>query len=278
MYEFINLTSFCGLIIGAVVLRKPQYRALWVFVLVPVLILLTVSGKWLYANAAPVMPALEILLAADPRLGGQPRVRGVPGLRGGQHPVPAQALEVRRTVSRRSLARAWCPRLPDAQTLDRIATAPPFFHRVPGVRFRRDLRCDLGRGGVGPLLGLGPQGDGVLHHLGDLRDLPTPRSTAGWRIKKAAWINDRRLRGDGLQPVLHQPGDRRPALLQPASLIFRRKSGSSSGPMTRVVEPMGLPRDGPQAGLVSTAIMTMSEQVKLLEPPGTMSRVGDSAP
>ena len=59
MYEFINLTCFCGLVAGAVVLRRPQYRALWVFVLVPVLILLTVSGRWLYTNAAPVMPALQ---------------------------------------------------------------------------------------------------------------------------------------------------------------------------------------------------------------------------
>ena len=47
MYEFINLTCFSGLIAAAVMLRRPQYRALWVFVLVPVLILLTVSGRWL---------------------------------------------------------------------------------------------------------------------------------------------------------------------------------------------------------------------------------------
>ena len=59
MYEFINLTSLCGLVAAAVVLRKPQYRALWVFVLVPILVLLTISGKWLYTNAAPVMPALQ---------------------------------------------------------------------------------------------------------------------------------------------------------------------------------------------------------------------------
>ena len=59
MYEFINLTSFCGLLAAAVVLRKPQFRTLWVFVLVPVLVLLTVSGKWLYTHAAPVMPALQ---------------------------------------------------------------------------------------------------------------------------------------------------------------------------------------------------------------------------
>ncbi|MGH3561596.1 MAG: c-type cytochrome biogenesis protein CcsB, partial [Mycobacterium sp.] len=54
MYEFINLTCFSGLVAGAVALRRPQHRSLWVFVLVPVLILLTVSGHWLYATAAPV--------------------------------------------------------------------------------------------------------------------------------------------------------------------------------------------------------------------------------
>src|SRR6195952_517200 len=59
MYEFIHLTSFCGLVAAAIMLRRPQYRALWAFALLPVLILLTVSGHWLYANAAPVMPALQ---------------------------------------------------------------------------------------------------------------------------------------------------------------------------------------------------------------------------
>jgi hypothetical protein len=47
MYEFINLTCLSGLVAGAIVLRRPQYRPLWVFLLVPVLILLTVSGRWL---------------------------------------------------------------------------------------------------------------------------------------------------------------------------------------------------------------------------------------
>lgn len=31
MYEFINLTCWCGLVAGAVVLRRPQHRVLWVF-------------------------------------------------------------------------------------------------------------------------------------------------------------------------------------------------------------------------------------------------------
>src|ERR1700749_2362445 len=59
MYEFIKLTCLCGLVAGALGLGRPQYRPLWVFLLLPVLILLTVSGRWLYTNAAPVMPALQ---------------------------------------------------------------------------------------------------------------------------------------------------------------------------------------------------------------------------
>ena len=34
MYEFINLTSFCGLVAAGIMLRKPQFRALWVLSLI----------------------------------------------------------------------------------------------------------------------------------------------------------------------------------------------------------------------------------------------------
>ena len=92
MYEFINLTCLCGLLAGAFVLRRPRYRPLWVFLLVPVLILLTVSGRWLYTNAAPVMPALQSywlpIHVSVVSLG----VRGVPGRRHRQHPVPVAHL------------------------------------------------------------------------------------------------------------------------------------------------------------------------------------------
>ena len=58
-----------------------------------------------------------VLLAADPRVGGQPRLRGVPGGRGGQHPVPAEDVEVRRAGTLRDspagpadrCSRASCP-------------------------------------------------------------------------------------------------------------------------------------------------------------------------
>ena len=41
--------------------------------------------------------------------------------------------------------------------------------RVPDLDLRRDRGRDLGAGGVGPVLGLGPEGDLVVHHLDDLR-------------------------------------------------------------------------------------------------------------
>ena len=237
MYEFINLTSFCGLIAAAVVLRKPQFRALWVFVLVPELILLAVSGKWLYTNAAPVMPALQsywlpihvsvvsigsgvflvagvasilFLLKMSPL--GEPRTRGGNG---------GEVNGFRRIVQR----------LPDAQTLDRIAY-PDHHLRVPDLRVRRHLRGHLGRGGLGPLLGLGPQGDGVVRRLGGLRRVPARpvhRRLAG---QEGRVDQRRRLRRDGVQPVLHQPGDRRPAFVRRGrlSLVSFRAQGRFTDP------------------------------------------------
>ncbi len=221
MYEFINLTCFSGLVAAAIVLRRPQYRALWVFVLVPVLILLTVSGRWLYTNAAPVMPALQsywlpihvsvvslgsgvflvagvasiLFLLKMSRLGG-PEAGG----RGGPH---------RAAAARR--ADAGPHRLPHND------------FRVPGVRVRRHLRRDLGRGGVGPLLGLGPQGDGVVHRLGGLCRVPARPLDGGLARQEGGLDQRRRLRRDGVQPVLHQPGDRRPALVRWGGLTGCRR-------------------------------------------------------
>ena len=47
-------------------------------------------------------------------------------------------------------------------------------HRVhlPAVDLRGDRGRDLGGEGLGPLLGLGPQGDLVVHRMGDLRGVP----------------------------------------------------------------------------------------------------------
>ncbi len=149
MYEFINLTCFCGLVAGAIMLRRPQYRPLWVFLLLPVLILLTVSGRWLYTNAAPVMPALQsywlpIHVSVVSLGSGVFLVAGI-----------ASILFLLRTSRLGSRPGRHCRRA-GASGAAAARRADPGPHRlpnhdlrVPGVRFRGHLRRHLGRGGLG---------------------------------------------------------------------------------------------------------------------------------
>src|SRR5689334_7675089 len=118
MYEFINLTCLCGLIAGAIVLRRPPYRPLWVFLLLPVLILLTVSGRWLYTNAAPVMPALQSYWL--------PIHVSVVSLGSGVFLVAGVA-SILFLLKMYLPDNAFVQRLPDAQTLDRIAYRTTIF-------------------------------------------------------------------------------------------------------------------------------------------------------
>ena len=190
MYEFINLTSFCGLVAAAVVLRRPQFRALWVFVLVPVLILLTVSGKWLYTNAAPVMPALQsywlpIHVSVVSLGSGVFLVAGVASIlfllkmsRFGE-PAPGDADGlVARIVSR----------LPDAQALDRIAYRTTIF-AFPVFGFGVIFGAIWAEEAWGRYWGWDPKETLSFIAWVIYAAYLHARSTAGWRDRKAAWIN-----------------------------------------------------------------------------------------
>jgi cytochrome c-type biogenesis protein CcsB len=188
MYEFINLTSFCGLVAAAVVLRRPQYRALWVFVLVPVLILLTVSGRWLYTNAAPVMPALQsywlpIHVSVVSLGSGVFLVAGVASIlfllkmsRFGQASENDGALA--RIVAR----------LPDAQTLDRIAYRTTIF-AFPVFGFGVIFGAIWAVEAWGRYWGWDPKETVSFIAWVIYAAYLHARSTAGWRDRKAAWIN-----------------------------------------------------------------------------------------
>lgn len=187
MYEFINLTSFCGLIAGAVVLRKPQYRALWVFVLLPVLILLTVSGKWLYANAAPVMPALQsywlpIHVSVVSLGSGVFLVSGVASilflLKLSKFAEPGADGALARVVAK----------LPDAQTLDRIAYRTAIF-AFPVFGFGVIFGAIWAEEAWGRYWGWDPKETVSFITWVIYAAYLHARSTAGWRDRKAAWIN-----------------------------------------------------------------------------------------
>ena len=196
MYEFINLTCLSGLVAAAVVLSRPQYRPLWVFVLLPVLILLTVSGRWLYTNAAPVMPALQsywlpIHVSVVSLGSGVFLVAGVASIlflvkmsgerRAPADPAgpadPAQGLIVR--IVRR---------LPDAQTLDRIAYRTTIF-AFPVFGFGVIFGAIWAERAWGRYWGWDPKETVSFIAWVVYAAYLHARSTAGWRDKKAAWIN-----------------------------------------------------------------------------------------
>jgi cytochrome c-type biogenesis protein CcsB len=190
MYEFINLTCLCGLVAGAIVLRRPQYRPLWVFLLVPVLVLLTVSGRWLYANAAPVMPALQsywlpIHVSVVSLGSGVFLVAGI-----------ASILFLLRTSrlanpgpedTEGALARV-VRRLPDAQTLDRIAYRTTIF-AFPVFGFGVIFGAIWAEEAWGRYWGWDPKETVSFVAWVVYAAYLHARSTAGWRDRRAAWIN-----------------------------------------------------------------------------------------
>ena len=187
MYEFINLTCFSGLIAGAIVLRRPQYRSLWVFLLVPVLILLTVSGRWLYTNAAPVMPALQsywlpIHVSVVSLGSGVFMVAGISSilflLRTSRLGDPETEGALARVVRR----------FPDAQTLDRIAYRTTIF-AFPVFGFGVIFGAIWAEEAWGRYWGWDPKETVSFVAWVVYAAYLHARSTAGWRDRKAAWIN-----------------------------------------------------------------------------------------
>jgi cytochrome c-type biogenesis protein CcsB len=190
MYEFINLTCFSGLVAGAIVLRRPQYRALWVFVLVPVLILLTVSGRWLYTNAAPVMPALQsywlpIHVSVVSLGSGVFLVAGVSSI---LFLVKMSRLGAPSTGAAQGTAARIVGRLPDAQTLDRIAYRTTIF-AFPVFGFGVIFGAIWAEEAWGRYWGWDPKETVSFIAWVIYAAYLHARSTAGWRDKKAAWIN-----------------------------------------------------------------------------------------
>jgi cytochrome c-type biogenesis protein CcsB len=195
MYEFINLTCLCGLVAGAIVLRRPQYRPLWVFLLVPVLILLTVSGRWLYANAAPVMPALQsywlpIHVSVVSLGSGVFMVAGIASIlfllrtsRLGEPEREGYAEERAEGALERLVQR-----LPDAQTLDRVAYRTTIF-AFPVFGFGVIFGAIWAEEAWGRYWGWDPKETVSFVAWVVYAAYLHARSTAGWRDRKAAWIN-----------------------------------------------------------------------------------------
>jgi cytochrome c-type biogenesis protein CcsB len=187
MYEFVTMATVAATATGIVFLRGQTYRAMWVFLLAPVLILMFVAATLLYADAAPVVPALQsywlpIHVTIVSIGSGVFLVSGVASL--------AFLLRIRQPAGaeRRGPVGAMARRLPDAQTLDRLA------YRTVIVGFPLFgvgviLGAIWAEAAWGRFWGWDPKETMSFIAWVIYAAYLHARATAGWRETKAAWIN-----------------------------------------------------------------------------------------
>ena len=185
MYEFISLSCVAGVIAGIVVLRRPENRPLLSFVLVPVALLMFIAGRWLYTQAAPVVPALKSYwLAIHVSIvsvgSGVFLVSGV-----------ASALYLIKLRYPEAGAGVWgrvLERIPSAQALDRLAYKTVVF-AFP--LFGLGVICGAiwAESAWGRFWGWDPKETVSFIAWIVYAAYLHARATAGWRNTSAAWIN-----------------------------------------------------------------------------------------
>ncbi|CAM2839648.1 c-type cytochrome biogenesis protein CcsB [Skermania piniformis] len=179
MYEFVTMATAAAMVVGAAVLRGQRFRSIWVFLLVPVLILMFLAATVLYADAAPVVPALRsywlpIHVTIVSIGSGVFLVSGV-----------ASALFL---VTRYRPDSAVAQRLPDARTLDRVAYQTAIIG-FPLFGAGVILGAIWAEAAWGRFWGWDPKETVSFIAWVVYAAYLHARATSGWRETKAAWIN-----------------------------------------------------------------------------------------
>jgi cytochrome c-type biogenesis protein CcsB len=189
MYEFTSAVCFVAVVAWLVVLHRqrvvaPALRSLGVFVLVPVVILLFLAGTVLYAEAAPLIPALNsywiaIHVAAAIIASGTLLVAGV---------ASALYLVAVRHESRPGSTSVGGVRLPPAATLDRLAYRTTVV-AFPIWTFALITGAIWAEAAWGRYWGWDPKETVALVAWVVYACYLHARATAGWRGSRSAWIN-----------------------------------------------------------------------------------------
>ncbi|WP_282777053.1 MULTISPECIES: c-type cytochrome biogenesis protein CcsB [unclassified Nocardia] len=187
MYEFITMACAAAMVTGLVFMSDRRFRAMWVFLIVPVLVLMYLAGNVLYAEAAPVVPALKsfwlpIHVTIVSIGSGIFLLSGVASLLflfRMRQPDGAESDNLLGSLARR---------LPDARTLDRLAykttiVAFPLFGT--GVI----LGAIWAEAAWGRFWGWDPKETVSFITWVVYAAYLHARATSGWRDTKAAWIN-----------------------------------------------------------------------------------------
>ena len=192
MYEFISLTCVACVIAGLVVLRKREHRPLLSFVLLPVALLMFIAGKWLYTQAAPVVPALKsywlaIHVSVISIASGVLLVAGVASIlylvkvrwgASSEQPGTGKTAALRRIVDA----------IPNAETLDRLAYKSVVFG-FPLFGLGVILGAVWAESAWGRFWCWDPKETVSFIAWVIYAAYLHARATAGWKHTAAAWIN-----------------------------------------------------------------------------------------
>ncbi|MGW5312528.1 c-type cytochrome biogenesis protein CcsB [Nocardia thailandica] len=187
MYEFVMMATAAAVVIGLVFLRDQRYRSMWVFLLVPVLILMFLAGTVLYADAAPVVPALKsfwlpIHVTIVSIGSGVFLVSGIASL--------LFLYRVRQPEGEESpnFWGAVARKLPDARTLDQLAYKTTIIG-FPLFGAGVILGAIWAEAAWGRFWGWDPKETCSFIAWVLYAAYLHARATSGWRDTKAAWIN-----------------------------------------------------------------------------------------
>ncbi|MFC3963197.1 c-type cytochrome biogenesis protein CcsB [Nocardia jiangsuensis] len=187
MYEFVTMATAAAVLVGMVFLREQRYRSMWVFLLVPVLVLMFLGGTVLYADAAPVVPALRsfwlpIHVTIVSIGSGVFLVSGIASL------LFLYRLRQPEGGETDNLLGAVARRLPDARTLDRIAYRTTIIG-FPLFGAGVILGAIWAEAAWGRFWGWDPKETCSFIAWVLYAAYLHARATSGWRDTRAAWIN-----------------------------------------------------------------------------------------
>ncbi|AJK70151.1 c-type cytochrome biogenesis protein CcsB [Corynebacterium marinum] len=186
MYEYISMICVLAVLTAAITIQRREWRSVWPWLLVPVLVMLFFAGTSLYADSAPVVPALQSYWL----------------------PIHVSTVSVGAAIGIVSgiasllyLLRIWQPKGAERGFFGAVAKPLPSAKKLDGLAYKSAIITlpVLGLGIVlgaiwaeaawGRFWGWDPKETASFISWVLYAAYLHARATAGWRDHKAAWIN-----------------------------------------------------------------------------------------
>jgi cytochrome c-type biogenesis protein CcsB len=194
MYEYMSMVGLVAIVVWLYVLRKHPVRKAAVFVLLPISLLLFLAGNVLYTQAAPVQPSLRsywifIHVAAAIMASG---VFLVSGITSALHLVSTSRTEAdadaEKTAAGAPAKARRESRLPSPEFLDKLAYRTGVFGFAT-MTFAIITGAVWAESAWGRYWGWDPKETAAFVSWVCYAAYLHARSTSGWRVRRAAWVN-----------------------------------------------------------------------------------------